>query len=141
MRQASTKNRSPQGVSLLEVLLAMGILFGSLAVLSQLASLGVDHLNRAETTSTAVRLCQNKLGEVLAGIQPLEDVTDEALLEDTNWNYSIEIQSLEPLPMAEIRVRVARLTDVERKSNGHRGRYELIRWIHRDGNSPLDPSR
>jgi len=131
MGQSSDINRIPQGVSLLEVLLAMGILFGSLAVLSQLASIGIDHLNRAETSSTAVRLCQNKLGEVLAGIQPLKNVDDQPLLEDAHWNYSIEIQALEPYPMSEIRVRVAPGADFERKSNSRRGRYELIRWIYR----------
>jgi len=133
MRQASATSRIPQGFSLLEVLLAMGILFGSLAVLSQLASIGIDHLGRAETSSTSVRLCQNKLGEVLAGIQPLKDIADEPLLEDADWSYSVKIQSLEPLPMLEVQVQVARISDVERKPNSPRSRYELIRWIYRDG--------
>ena len=123
--------REPRGISLLEVLLAMGILFGSLAVLSQLASIGMDHLNRAEITTTGTRLCQNKLGEVLAGIQPLETVDDQTILENPDWNYSIEIQSLEPLPLAEVRVRVARSSDTEHKATGHRGHYELVRWISR----------
>ena len=124
-------NRRPKGISLLEVLLAMGILFGSLTVLSQLASIGIDHLKRAETTTTAIRLCQNKLGEVLAGIQPLEKVEEQPILENPDWNYSVEVQSLEPLPLAEVRVRVARLSDSERKPSGRRGLYELVRWISR----------
>lgn len=133
MRQTSATSRISQGFSLLEVLLAMGILFGSLAVLSQLASIGIDHLERAETSSTAIRLCQNKLGEVLAGIQPLKDIADEPLLENADWSYSIEIQPLEPLSMLEVRVRVARISDVQRKPNSRRGRYQLIRWIYQNG--------
>jgi type II secretory pathway pseudopilin PulG len=124
-------NRRPHGFSLLEVLLAMGILFGSLTVLSQLASIGIDHLNRAETATTAIRLCQNKLGEVLVGIQPLEKVAEETILENPDWNYSIEVQSLEPLPLSEVRVRVARLSDGQHKRAGRRGLYELVRWINR----------
>ena len=124
-------NRRPMGISLLEVLLAMGILFGSLTVLSQLSSIGIDHLNRAETTTTAIRLCQNKLGEVLAGIQPLEKVDEQPILENPDWNYSVEVQSLEPLPLAEVRVRVARLSDDQSKLTGRRGLYELVRWISR----------
>ena len=47
-----------RGISLLEVLIATGMLFGSLAVLSQLAHVGRLHLERAEASATAARLCQ-----------------------------------------------------------------------------------
>ncbi len=125
--------RNLAGISLLEVLLAMGILFGSLAVLSQLASIGISHLNRAETTTTAIRLCQNKLGEVLAGIEPLESVDDQPILENPDWNYSVEVQSLEPLPLTEVRVQVARLSAGEDNPSSRRGLYELVRWVSREG--------
>jgi len=121
----------------------MGILFGSLTVLSQLATIGINHLDRADTTITAIRLCQNKLGEVLAGIQPLEKVDNQPILEAPDWSYSIEVQPLETevqpqetqetLPLSEVRVRVARQSDVAQKPNGLRGRYELISWISHGG--------
>lgn len=107
----------------------MGILFGSLTVLSRLASIGIEHLHRAETTATAIRLCQNKLGEVLAGIQPLEKVEEQTILENNDWNYSIEVQSLEPLPLVEVRVRVARISTDQGRPAGRRGLYELVRWV------------
>ena len=53
------------GFSLMEVLLATGILLGSLIVLGQLATVGRKHAHDAETLTTAQLLCQSKLNEIL----------------------------------------------------------------------------
>ena len=124
--------KTRQGISLLEVLIATGLLFGSMIVLSQLAFIGRQHLDRAERRTTAVRLCQYKLGELLAGIEPMEQVADEPLAEDSDWNYSIDIQPLQQLSLVELRVEVVRNIQDESKKHSPRNRFVLMRWIYRD---------
>jgi len=68
-----TTNRT--GFSLLEILLALAILGGSLAILSSIASTGVSSAREARDLTVARLLCQSKLSELLldstvAGIAP-----------------------------------------------------------------------
>ena len=56
---------SRSGFSLLEILLALAILGGSLAILSQIAETGTDAAREARALSMARILCQAKLSEVL----------------------------------------------------------------------------
>ncbi len=121
-----------KGISLLEVLIATVLLAGSMIVLSQLAFIGRKHLDRAERQATAVRLCQYKLGELLAGIEPTVRVDDQPLAEDSAWNYSIDIQPLEQLSLVELSVEVVRNIQDGGNRNTSRNRYKLIRWVYRD---------
>ncbi len=120
------------GISLIEVLIATALLAGSMIVLSQLAFIGRKHLDRAERQATAVRLCQYKLGELLAGIEPMVRVDDQPLAEDSAWNYSIDIQPLEQLSLVELSVEVMRNIQDEGNRNTSRNRYRLTRWVYRD---------
>ena len=64
--------RDRRGFSLLEVLLASSILLGCVIVLGHLAYLGRRNARAALDSSTAQILCESKMGELLAGIAPLE---------------------------------------------------------------------
>lgn len=123
--------RDRRAMSLMEVVIATGILFGSMVVLSQLAFLGRRYLDRAEDATTASRLCQNKLNEIIAGIEPLENVDEQLLEEDQDWKYSVTIEPLEDLSLTAVRVTVWR--DPEGLPAGRRGTkpYTLVRWLRR----------
>ena len=71
------------GISLMEVILATAILLGSVVVLSELAGIGRRQSNRSAELSEAQRLCEWKLNEMLAGIAPIEPVTDAPFEDDT----------------------------------------------------------
>lgn len=129
-----------RGISLLEVLIATGMLFGSLAVLSQLAHVGRLHLERAEDSATAARLCQNKLGELLAGIEPLESVDDAPIGDDTEWNYAIALEPLERLSLVQVRVQVYRAPEEQSQLAQRRAPFELVRWIYREGETRVQGS-
>ena len=61
-----------RGFSLLEILLALAILGGSLAVLSQIIGTGADSASSARDLSLARLICQAKLAETLvSGITPV----------------------------------------------------------------------
>ncbi len=72
-----------RGISLMEVILATAILLGSVVVLSELAGIGRRQSNRSAELSEAQRLCEWKLNEMLAGIAPIEPVTDAPFEDDT----------------------------------------------------------
>ncbi len=79
------------GLSLLEVIVALGVLVGSAAVLAQMIDLGARHALRARNISDAQRVAANVLHELLAGLRPLQEVTPQPLQFDSPWLYAIHL--------------------------------------------------
>ena len=119
------------GFSLMEVLLATAILLGSILVLMELAGIGRHYVQSVEARSTAQMLCQTKLNELLAGIQPLEEI-DERVVEDyPDWTYSVEVLPVRRLPLSLLRVTVTQRT-LEGTTPTIRGKPKscsLARWV------------
>ena len=86
----STKGRS--GISLLEVILAISILVGSAAVLGQLISIGRMQAEKATELTEAQALCNNKMNELLSGIEPIEPVELQPVSLESPWDYSIQLE-------------------------------------------------
>ena len=117
------------GFSLMEVLLATSILLACLLVLSQMATVGRQHAEDAESLTIAQLLCQAKLNEVLIGAQPLADRSATAIPEMPGWTYEVQVQSLGQYDLAAVRVTVApESTDGAGRSRGKRA--SLLRWMH-----------
>jgi len=135
------------GFSLMEVLLATGILLGSVVVLGELADIARRHANAAEELATAQRLCQNKLNEILAGLTALEPVEAEPLdgnvenLQDDEltpaiqtdkeptWLHSVEIEPLDEIPLVSVRVRVWQAETDDEKADRRPRAFSLVRWM------------
>jgi Tfp pilus assembly protein PilV len=117
------------GFSLMEVLLATSILLACLVVLSQMATVGRQHAEDAESLTVAQLLCQAKLNEVLIGAQPLADQAPTAIPEVPGWTYEVQVQSLGQYDLAAVRVTVApEQTDGPARGRGKRA--SLLRWMH-----------
>tara|TARA_R110002095_G_scaffold173591_2_gene150966 strand:+ start:11889 stop:12353 length:465 start_codon:yes stop_codon:yes gene_type:complete len=83
-------NRS--GLTLLEVLISLSIFLGALAAISQLIGIGSRAALQAQLRTQAIMKCQSKLAEVLAGVQPMDSVTQAAFEdEDDNWKWSLDV--------------------------------------------------
>jgi hypothetical protein len=125
--------RAPRnGFSLMEVLLATSILLASLIVLGQLANVGRQHAHDADKLTTAELLCQTKLNEVLAGIERVRPVDNEALPEAPGWVWSLHVGSAEKLHLASLRVTVSEeLLEPEGDAVDQRPpkQFTLTRWI------------
>ena len=119
------------GFSLMEILLATSILLGSLIVLGQLAAVGQMHAEDAEALTNAQLLCQTKLNEILAGLEPISSVENEPLADAPGWLYSVEIEPLGRLGLASLRVTVSEdVAELEDATQDYRGeRFALTRWI------------
>ena len=122
------------GFSLLEVLLAMGILLGSIVVLGELARLGRRNAEAARDLTRAQLLCQSKLNEITSGALRPDPVTGAPLEEAPGWLFSVELEPAPDEPLELLAVTVSQDLP-ERKQPA---RFRLVRWIapaHRGGTS------
>ena len=76
------------GLTLLEIVLAMAIFFGSMTALSQLAWNGTRAAVQARLHTQATIRCEAKLNEVLAGIEPMHNCSGVAFPDDSSWTWS-----------------------------------------------------
>ena len=89
--RAVSLNRS--GLTLLEVVLSIGIFLSSMAVLSQLLSTGVRAAVQARWQTQAILRCDSKMAEIVAGIEPLQDVSESGFEDDEDdvWRWNLTI--------------------------------------------------
>ena len=80
---------SRAGISLFEVVLSLGIFLGAVVALSQLTNNGMRTAVSARLQTQAVLRCESKLADLVAGIEPLEDVTDQPFEDDEKWMWSL----------------------------------------------------
>jgi prepilin-type N-terminal cleavage/methylation domain-containing protein len=122
------------GFSLLEILLALAILGGSLALLSRIVDTGTSAAREARDLSAARILCQSKLSELLlnsaAGITPqsvpatgVESFDSQST---TPFYYSVDVQKAPMNGLLAIRVNV----EAQDPNGGPAvARYSLVRWM------------
>lgn len=131
MRVQADDRVSRSGFSLMEMLLALAILGGSLAVLSQIASTGTDAARESRDLALARILCQAKLSEVLlqnitpvsVGSAPAESFDSSST---TPFVYSVEVQPgpLDGLLAIRITVEATNLDGGPPLAT-----YSLVRWM------------
>ncbi len=117
--------------SLLEILLALAILGGSLAVLSQIASTGVDAAREARDLVMARVICQSQLSQLLLTrtvpqsvmAMPVTSIDSESL---TEFVYSVQVQPGQLQGLLAVRVQV----DAVNPNGGPPlVSYSLDRWM------------
>ena len=118
------------GFSLLEVILALAILCGSLAVLGEAIRRGMRNAEIARDRTEAQLLCQSKLAEITAGItpaDPVQSVPFEYGQGDgrTAWLYSINLADTEEEGLDLVCVTVMQDVPLQKKPI----EVSLFRWI------------
>jgi len=86
----ATSNTARDGFSLLEVLLALAIFLTAFVALSQLSTNGMNAAVEARLTTQAILRCESKLAEVVAAIEPLEDVANQPFQDDDAWTWTLQ---------------------------------------------------
>lgn len=114
-----------RGFSLMEVMFASAILTGSLIALDQLATMGRQNANSAETMVTAQLLCEQKMNLMLSGMERLESTDDSTWEENEDWHYAVRLTPTEKMSLTELEVEFWQ--DEEKFHQPQR--YNLIRWI------------
>ncbi len=113
------------GFSLLEVLLATGILVGSAITLMELASIGNRHAASARDLARSQLICQTKLNEIICGLAPAETVRPTPLEENPRWVYWVDVQPADQPGLLVLEVGAAH-EPLGRKQSA---RFTLLRWI------------
>lgn len=130
---ATHNPRAEAGFTLLEVILALAILAGSVAVLGEVMSIAGRHAHDAHAETRAQLLACSLMDEIVAGITEAADQNRVPLeIDDTSpWVASITIGTTHLEELMSIEVVVEQ--DLEKPF--HPIRYRLIRWIPSQGQS------
>ncbi|MFH1269180.1 MAG: prepilin-type N-terminal cleavage/methylation domain-containing protein [Planctomycetota bacterium] len=126
------KVTSARGFSLLEVILALAILGGAIAVLGELSRLGMRSAEHARDLTQAQLLSESKLAEITSGLTPPEpeqgvpcEPIDEEEGDEPEWHYSVEVTSVGEEGLLEVRVTVTKDLPTEQKPV----EFTLVRWM------------
>jgi|SRR5690606_37077923 len=85
---------SRRGLTIYEVFLALALLMGALAVLSQHIAVGTRAGVGGQLQTKAAMLCQTKMAEVVGGIEPLSPVSGAELPDaGLGWTWTLEVAS------------------------------------------------
>jgi Tfp pilus assembly protein PilV len=114
-----------QGLSLLEVLLALGIFLIALTGIGQLISLGSRSAVEARLEAEATLRAESILQELLAGVQPLQATAATAFPDDANWQWTAEVVEGPHVDLVQVTVTVFR-QDLD---NLDRGAVRLTRLV------------
>ncbi len=113
-------------MTLMEVILAIAILGGSLAVLGELVRVGSRASRTAQTLSTAQLLADSLTAEICSGSTTPEST--EGVVEQfggTAWAYTVAVQQVEQQGLLGIVVTVHENVD----PNQLPVTYSLVRWM------------
>ena len=101
------EDRRRRGLSLLEVILSIAILGGSMVMIGQLYHLGYRSALQARLRNDANLFADSTMAELASGVLPLESTSDTEVPYNPGWSYAVEIQpSLQPgLLMATVIVK------------------------------------
>ena len=113
--------------TLFEVILALAILVGAMAVLGELVRGGLISARRARDLSRATLIAEAKVAQLVAGIQAPEPVAAMMVEDDYTgeWFYSLEVSQTTSPELLAVRV------TVERNAPGERNPVScsLVRWV------------
>ncbi len=125
-----------EGFTLLEIILALAILAGSLAALGEVMRLADQSATLTEGESQAQILAGSVMDELLSGARQLEPISQAPLVEDADppWVYSIEMDNTNLDELVAVRVLVEQQLDLRRQP----ARFELVRWMPNPDYVPPD---
>jgi general secretion pathway protein I len=73
--------------------LSLTLFLGAMLAISQIIAIGSRAAVQSRLQTQAILRCESKLSEILAGVEPMESVSNAQFEEDTaNWVWSLEIE-------------------------------------------------
>ena len=115
----TTDKHHHRGFTLLEVILSLAILTGAIAVLGELARIGLDNSDYTYKLTKAQLLCEGKMAEITSGIElpyPVTGVSFESEMneraasmidpDEPAWLYSIDSDLIDEDGLLQITVTV-----------------------------------
>lgn len=120
-------NRRAAAFTLLEVIVALAILAGAIAVLGEVMSIAGRNASDAQAEAHAQLLASSMMDELLAGSIPMLSQTRQPLVTESAipWVYSVTIGDTALLGLMSVEVLVEQ--DVEEQFRPVK--YRLLRWV------------
>jgi len=118
-------------LSLLEVMLALAILGGAVAVIGELTRSAARDAEEARALTTAQLLCEAKMNEIVSRLLPAQAVFDvpieslETLDSPGSWSYSILVEQVGQSGLLSVSVTVAQAAE----SVPRPVQFTLTRWM------------
>jgi general secretion pathway protein I len=123
--ETSSAAKCRKAFTLLEVLLALAILVGALAVIGELADQGLHSAQTAAALADAQLLAESKMAEITSGLVTPTAVSGVPMEFDPAWLYSITVD-----PTTDTGLIAVRLTVYENMPPEHRpAEFTLVRWM------------
>ena len=125
------RSRRRLGLSLLEVMLALAILGGALAIIGELMRLGVRNAESARDLSTAQVFCEAKINEIAAGLLPPQPIASTPIEEiaslgaDAPWLYAVDVEQIDQQGLISVKVTVTQDPSVAARPI----EFSLVRWM------------
>jgi general secretion pathway protein I len=122
---------SRSAFSILEVILALAIFTGAIAVLGELGRLGFRNAKSAQDLTKAQMLCESKMAEFTSGLSAPMSVAAtpfDAIDQDANnssWVYSVDLQQVDQDGLDALCVTVTQNLPAAQ----HPATYSITRWI------------
>lgn len=113
------------GFSLLEVILAIGILAGASVLTGSIIRQGLQNTAAARDLTKAQIYCQSKLAEIAAGIEAAGPASDIPLDKEGKWVCSITTEPVGDYSLLAVTVTVNRVD----KTGPRQVSYSLTQWI------------
>ena len=101
-----------RGLSLLEVIIAIAILGGAMAVILELVNLGMRSAQNAQLRGQANLHCDTKMAEISAGALELKNHPPTPIAEDNDWLFFASVDESNILGLLVITMNVQQ-ADVE----------------------------
>jgi general secretion pathway protein I len=124
------------GFTLLEIVLSLAILAGSLAALGEVMRLADQNATLTEGETQAQILASSVMDELVSGARQLTAVSQAGLASDADppWVYSVDLQNTQYEELVSVRVSVEQQLDARLQP----ARFELVRWMPNPNFVPAD---
>lgn len=113
------------GMTLLEVILAIAILGGSLAMLGELVRTGTRAAREGRLLSTAQLLADSILAEITAGVSQPEATEGAIDFGGFGWSYIVEIKQVDQQGLLAVNVTVRESADLSQQATS----YSLVQLM------------
>jgi prepilin-type N-terminal cleavage/methylation domain-containing protein len=123
VRKRVASNRD--AFTLLEVVLALAILVGALAVIGELANQGLSSARSAAALADAQLLAESKMAEITAGLVTATSMSGVPMEFDPAWLYSITVEPTLDTGLVAVRLTVYENLPPEQRPT----EFTLVRWM------------
>jgi len=133
MFSSNINPRLPSAFTLLEVILALAILAGAIAVLGEVMSIAGRNAADAQAEAQAQLLASSVMDEMVSGYLPLTNQSRQPLETDaaTGWVYSVTLSTTTLAGLTSVEV----LVEQDVQPQFRPVKYRLVRWLSHESDS------